>query len=94
LIGKKSEIEAHLTRLFKELNPSVIGNDYLIIGSVERNAWRENMKQPTPPSEMLRYVHDFKEHRDLQTSTAGWFPEGQEPPLRLAPPSIDWVKRY
>ncbi len=80
-------------QLLTKLPRSFADDDYLIIGTVERDAWRENMKQPIPPAEMLRYVHDFKGHLDLQTSMAGWLPEGQEPPLRPAPPSVDWVKK-
>lgn len=93
LIGKKNEIEAYLTRLFTERDPQVIGNDYLIIGTVEKSAWRKNMLQPVPPLEMLRHIHDFKGQSDLEISMAGWFPEDQEPPMRQPPPSTDWVKR-
>jgi hypothetical protein len=93
LIGKQTEIEAYLTQLFEELDPSAIGNDYLILGTVERQAWRENMKKPKPPQEMVRYVHDFREHSVLQESMGGWYPEGVEPPLRQPPPPKAWVKK-
>jgi hypothetical protein len=92
LIGKQSEIEAFLTEMFKELDPSAIGNDYLILGTVERKAWRENMKNPKPFYEMLSYIHDFTGYSDLQEQMGGWFREGEEPPLRQPPPSKDWVK--
>ena len=65
---------------------------YLIIGTVERKAWRENMKQPKPFAEMMAQTHDFKSHYTIQLTMAGWFPEGVEPPLWQPPPPTVWVK--
>jgi hypothetical protein len=92
LIGKQSEIEAHLTRMFKERDTSAIGNEYLVFATVDRQAWRENMENPKPIQEMLASVHDFKGYSDLQQSMGGWYPEGVEPPLRQPPPPKDWVR--
>lgn len=92
LIAHQDQIEEYLAALFAQRDPAVIGNDYLIIGTVERKAWRENMKQPKPIAEMLAETHDFKSHSTIQMSMAGWFPEGVEPPLRQSPPPTVWVK--
>jgi hypothetical protein len=93
LIAHQDQIEELLAALFAAHDPSVIGNDYLMIGTVERQAWRENMKQPKPFAEMMAQTHDFKSHSTIQMTMAGWFPEGQEPPLRQPPPSTVWIKR-
>ncbi len=45
LIAHKHEVEHLLTDLFRQFDPEVIGNDYLIIGTVEKKAWREGLKQ-------------------------------------------------
>ena len=37
LIGHKDEIEHHLTETFLEINAEIIGNDFLLIGTVEKN---------------------------------------------------------
>jgi len=56
LIAHQGEIEELLARLFAERAPSAIGNDYLMIGTVERQAWREGkdqeppLRQPPPPT--------------------------------------------
>jgi len=92
LIGHKHEIEHYLTDTFLEINPEVIGNSYLILGKVEKKAWRENLKQPKPFNEMLQHIHDFKSYQDLHMTMTGWFPKGQEPPVMEPPPSTEWVK--
>ncbi len=92
LIAHQHEIERLLTHLFAERDPAVIGNDYLILGTAERKAWREGLNQPTSVPEMRAHIHDFKSYHTIQMSQGGWFPAGQKPPLRTPPPSEDWVK--
>ena len=40
LIVHQDELEAQLEALFEERDPSLVGNDYLVLGTVERQAWR------------------------------------------------------
>jgi hypothetical protein len=79
LIAHKDEIEELLTGLFATHDPSVIGNDYLVLGTVERKAWRESMKQPKSIPEMLEHLHDFKEVRTVEYQPAGWYRADDEP---------------
>jgi hypothetical protein len=74
LIAHQDRIEALLANLFAEHAPSVIGNDYLVLGTVERTAWREGMKQPKGIGDMLEHLHDFKEVRTVECRPAGWYP--------------------
>ena len=92
LIGHRHEIEHLLTEVFFQYNPMVIGNDYLLIGTVEKKAWREGLSQPQPINETLPHVHDFKSYEELRMTMAGWFPQDQEPPVMTPPPSKEWVK--
>jgi hypothetical protein len=93
LIGHKHEIEHHLTEVFLGINPEIIGNSYLVFGTVVKKAWRENIKQPKPPNEMLQYVHDFQSYQKLRMTMAGWFPKDQDPPVMDPPLPAEWVKR-
>jgi len=77
LIAHQDEIEHLLAGLFAERDPSVIGNDYLVLGTVERAAWREGMKQPKGIDDMLAHLHDFKEVRTLGYRPAGWYPDDE-----------------
>jgi hypothetical protein len=37
LIGHKHEIEHHLTEAFSNINPNIIGSNYLVFGPVDKN---------------------------------------------------------
>lgn len=93
LVAHKNEIEHLLHDLFVHHDPQAIGNDYLVIGTVEKDVWREGLKQPKAVAEMLPFVHDFKSYyQELRVTQAGWYGPDQEPPLREPPGSQEWVK--
>ena len=92
LIGQKHEIEHLLTEKFLEINPEIIGNDYLVFGTVEKQAWRENINQPKPVNEMPNHISEFKSYKNLRMTMAGWFRDGQDPPVMEPPPSKEWLK--
>ena len=76
-----------------QLDPDAIGNDYLIIGTVEKKAWRENLQHPKEPKEMLSQIHDFKTvHPEIRMTRPGWYSHGQEPQVMEPPQSSEWIK--
>jgi lipoate synthase len=62
VIGHQDEIEGCLTQHFAESAPEVVGNDYLVVGTVEREDWRRGLAEPLTNAEMLAAIHDFKDH--------------------------------
>ena len=92
LIGHKHEIDHYLTEMFRGIEPEIVGNAYLIFGTVEKKAWRENMRQPKPLPELRAHISDFKSYEELRMTMGGWFLEGQEPPVMEPPESTEWVK--
>ena len=92
LIGHKHEIEHHLAEMFKRTRPEIVGNRYLIMGTVEKKAWRENMKTPKPLQELLDFASDFKDYGEIRMTMGGWFKEGVTPPVMQPPKLKDWVK--
>ena len=94
LIAHKHEIESLLAEMFLQMDPSMIGNDYLIIGTMDKAAWRRNAKQPATPTEALASIHDFKMvYEELRMHEQGWFQADQIPPIRQPPASRDRIKR-
>lgn len=92
LIAHKQQIEHILTEIFMQLDPDVIGNEYLIIGTVEKKAWRESMKHPKYPNEILSQLHDFKTVlSEIRMTRPGWYGPGQKPPIMEPPESSEWV---
>jgi hypothetical protein len=93
LIAHKDEIEHLLSTLFSQYDPKAIGNEYLIIGTVEKKCWREGLEQPKDIAEMLPHASDFKAHyQELRLRQTGWYPKDQEPPIKEPLPSQEWVK--
>lgn len=74
IIAHKDKLESVLTAMFEESNPDVIGNDYFVIGTVERKAWREGMQQPKSMDELLGHVANFKEVLTVEYQPPGWYP--------------------
>lgn len=93
LIGHKHEIEHHLTALYFEMKPEAIGNDYRILGTVEKSAWKKNMNDPKAENDLRAHTHDFKSYEELRMTMAGWFRKDQEPPMMTPPGSLEWVKQ-
>jgi len=93
LIAHKHEVEHLLTVLFRQHDPAAIGNDYLVLGTVEKQAWREGMKQSKLVEEMRGQMHDFRTYyQELRLRQPGWYASDQEPPVMEPPPSQEWVK--
>src|SRR5262249_9884594 len=93
LIAHKHEIEHLLTGLFSQSSPEVIGNEYLIVGTVEKKTWREGIQQPKPIAELLTQTSDFATYyKELRMSQPGWYRGDQEPPAMEPTPSQEWIK--
>jgi hypothetical protein len=74
LIAHQDQIDALLANLFAERAPEVIGNDYLVLGTVDRKVWREGLKQPKGTDDIVAHLHDFKEVLTIEYQPAGWYP--------------------
>jgi hypothetical protein len=94
LIAHKHEIERLLTQMFIHSNPAIIGNEYMIMGTVDKKAWREGLKQAKLAADVISsHLSVFKTfYQELRHTQVGWYPEGQEPPIQEPPPSEEWVK--
>jgi hypothetical protein len=61
LIAHRDELEAWLAAFFGQQKPEVVGNDYLVVGTEERAAWRRGRRTPLTTQELLAGLHDFAE---------------------------------
>ena len=85
LIVHQDELEEWLAITFEKRAPDIIGNEYLVMGTVDKTTWREQQKEPIPIGELLEYVHGFKEYLKLAYSPAGWYPKDHIPAPREEP---------
>jgi hypothetical protein len=69
LIAHKDDIEHLLVSIFEERKPEDIGNDYLVIGTVDKAVWKRGIQQPLTTKETFDALHDFK---DVVTFKPTW----------------------
>jgi hypothetical protein len=75
MIAHQDEIEHWLVVSFQECASEIVGNAYLILGTVDTAIWRKQKKEPIPMGELPEYLHDFKEYWQISRSPGGWYPE-------------------
>lgn len=73
LIAHQDEIEGLLAAIFRQRDPGALGNDYLVLGTVERAAWRKGVNDRLVLDELRDNLHDFKAVHTVQP--AGWYPK-------------------
>ncbi len=74
LIVHQDELEAEMAEHMSKRDPSVIGNDYILLGTMEPPAWREGRQQAKQLTDALKYIADFKEQVSFTVRPAGWYP--------------------
>jgi hypothetical protein len=72
IIVKQVEIESLITVCCEKLNPSLIGNKYLVFGTVDRSDWKQNSKKTTYPEETLDRMYVFKDVKQFEIVPGGW----------------------
>ncbi len=78
LIVHQDELETQLAIHVSKHQPSAVGNDYLVLGTMERAAWSENRHNPKPLPDVLESVADFREVLEIHVRPAGWYPKDQD----------------
>ncbi|MDF5718506.1 MAG: hypothetical protein PUP93_32740 [Rhizonema sp. NSF051] len=74
IIAKKQELEPLMAVSFSQSNPTIIGNNYFVMGTVDRKDWKEGNQNSLPPSEMLERIYIFKDVWNFEVIPAGWYP--------------------
>jgi hypothetical protein len=77
LILHKNVVEDLLVRTFEWQNPEIIGNDYLIIGTVEPAFWRKHKGKATA-GPTFDNLHDFERVVIYEPMRPRWMPASSE----------------
>jgi hypothetical protein len=73
LIVHQDELEQQLAYHFTRRAPQIVGNNYLVLGTVDVKDWREGLAEPTDLKTMLDRHHPFKGELEVK-SRGGWQP--------------------
>jgi hypothetical protein len=72
IMAHQDELEAQLAHGLSQTAPEVIGNPYLVLGTIDKKVWR------VPLGEMLQHVADFKRVLKLTVEPGGSYPAERE----------------
>ena len=73
IIVKRVDIEAQMAVCFENKRPSIIGNDYLVIGTLNRSDWKESQEKPIT-SVVMEKMHPFKDMLNFEPMPS-WYLE-------------------
>ena len=69
----QDELENILTQNFSSIAPEVIGNTYLVMGTMDIRVWRRGLKgEGSILNNILDNIADFKMRYDLKIEPGGW----------------------
>ncbi len=78
IIAHQDELEAQLVYSFHTVAPEVVGNKYLVLGTVDKQIWQRGLQGHGPPlDEVLKHTADFKRVLDLKVEPGGWYSPSQ-----------------
>lgn len=76
----QDELEAKLAQSFSQIAPEVIGNEYMVLGTIEKKVWQEGLQgRGKQLAAMLQHVADFKNVYDLKYEPGRWYPANEGP---------------
>ena len=75
IIAHKHELEAQLAHTFEKVAPEVVGNEYLVLGTLDRKTWKAGLAGAGQTlGETLKHVADFARVLTLEVDPGGWRP--------------------
>jgi hypothetical protein len=57
-----------ITRVFTVLNPEIVGNKYLVIGTLDRADWKRIDQKQLPIHDSIEALHDFQRRGHVQAN--------------------------
>lgn len=75
IIVHQHELEAQFAHTFETLAPDVIGNEYMVMGTLDRKTWKAGLAGAGPKlDEVLEHMADFAHVLTLEVDPGGWRP--------------------
>lgn len=73
IIAHQDELEHELVTALEPRDPDAIGNEYAVLGTVDRKLWRSSLKKGSSVSgDPFDYLADFEKEYDLHYEPGGW----------------------
>lgn len=78
IILHEDKVETLMVLTFEKTAPHIIGNDYLILGTVERNQFHKASKEGGTSKDFFDNLHDFKEVVTFEPNYRVWLPDEKD----------------
>ena len=73
IITKKSELESLMATCCERMNPEVVGNEYVTVGTMSREDWLDIKKSVIDNSEAAKRICIFKNVLNFELVRGGWY---------------------
>ncbi len=98
ILCQQDELEAELTAFFERAAPKALGEEYFVVGTLERKTWRSGLEghEPATLDDLLAHAADFRKYRGLSVRPGGWYADGHEaePLPAFRPQRIRWPEGF
>ncbi|AMV28376.1 hypothetical protein VT84_28490 [Gemmata sp. SH-PL17] len=74
IMAHKNELDAEINHAMTRLAPAAVGNEYVVLGTMERKVWQQGLTNSKPLAEALEHFAEFKKVLTLEVQPGGWFP--------------------
>jgi len=78
IIAKKSKLESLMVSCCERMNPDVVGNDYITVGTVSHKDWLDVKKAAIDNSEAAKHICIFKNILNFELVPGGWYPDNRK----------------
>jgi len=74
IIARRSEVESLMAAAFERRDPAIVGNEYLVVGTLPRRPWRARDDAGMRPVDMLDQTEIFRDVWKFELVGGGWGP--------------------
>jgi hypothetical protein len=71
IIAKQEELESIMAARLREENPEVVGNKYLVMGTLDKNDWLEGSSGALSPQEITDRLYAFRDVWNFDVGPVG-----------------------
>lgn len=77
IIARRSDVESLMAAAFESRDPAIIGNEYIVVGTLPRDVWRTRDNGEMRPADALDHTLIFKDVWEFELVRGGWGPSAR-----------------
>ena len=78
IIARQEELEAVMAASLSQANPEIVGNEYLVVGTMDKKDWRASVQGKIGQHETFERIHYFEDVLNIEVIPGGWYPSEKE----------------